>query len=376
MRISKYIAVFTAATLVAAVSAQAETFKFVPASGNLSDSNSWFGATSGFKVPGSTDEAAFANPDVGQGNQTVNVDVNHTVQKLTTTFAAQDVTNTVSGPGTLTIDGGGNWAVGVANQAGGAGGRLNIAGNVELNNAAGVTDIRSANSSGNVLEFTPTSTLTLTTVGVTLNFGSGGQIEFNGAINGAANLMIQCDNVSFNGDSSAHTGSILMNSSSAFLAVNGGTLGNSGTALVGNYGSNEVELNAADVINGMNIKSYGTFLLDVNAGQDDMGVIQEVNANGLTIDISDLGAGEELWFADNSGASSGWYGTMAIVGFEEGKIRFGTDANGLTVDQLAIISDDTYGLTDTGYLTVVPEPATIGLFAISALVFAVKRMDR
>jgi len=96
--------------------------------------------------------------------------------------------------------------------------------------------------------------------------------------------------------------------------------------------------------------------------------------NLLTLDLTGLGAGEEVWFANSAGGA--WSGTVSILGFQEDTLRFGTDASGLTAAQLGVISGDTYGLTSTGYLTVIPEPGTLGLLFIGGMGLFVSRRAR
>jgi len=298
------------------------------------------------------------------------MDVSATVKRVYADWDAQNYLNTISGPGTLTVGGGYAWIDGIANRAGGDGSYLAFAGKVVVNNSAGagaVTDIRNQNSGGNVIEFTPSSTLTLQSTLVTLDYTGGSAIRFNGTLAGSTDLMIQSGNVSFNAghNSSAHTGNILMNGSGAKLSINGGTVSAPGNQLIGNYGNNVIELNAANAINGAGISAWGALTLDVNAGQNNIGSINEVQANGLTIDISGLGAGEKLWFANSSGGA--WSGSVSILGFQEDVVRFGIDSSGLTLGQLGKINGGIYSLTGLGYLTAVPEPTTMGLLLLGGL---------
>ncbi len=76
-----------------------------------------------------------------------------------------------------------------------------------------------------------------------------------------------------------------------------------------------------------------------------------VGAGSLDIDIDNVV--DELVFADNSG--SDWdSGTLNLIGFQDGVIRFGTDSAGLTSTQLSQITVDdggtTLALDEDGYL--------------------------
>jgi len=110
-----------------------------------------------------------------------------------------------------------------------------------------------------------------------------------------------------------------------------------------------LELNAPDAINDANVVVGGSndFLLDVNADQSAMGVVNIADGE-LTVDV-DPGL-SNLFFKDSAGQAWG-SGSISIIGFRENTIRFGTDSNGLTQDQLAAIDGGSYTLTDSGYLT-------------------------
>ena len=90
-----------------------------------------------------------------------------------------------------------------------------------------------------------------------------------------------------------------------------------------------------------------------------------------TIDFGNA-AGEALWFADSSGKTWNSSDTLDLDGFVFGtdELRFGTDANGLTAAQLGMITVDGssvsgLSLDNSGYL--IPEPSTVGLIGLSAV---------
>jgi hypothetical protein len=372
MKTAKYAAILMAAITLASSAQAAQTYWVVP-SGDFSNPANWSAA------PTATDSPTFNNWPTVPANQSINMDVSASVQTVFNDWDAGTYVNTIDGLGTLTITGGGDWAQGIANRAGaGGGGTLNMAGKVVINNPFGVTDIRNQNGADNIIEFTSTSTLTLASTAVTLDFATGSAIRFNGTLNGSANLMIQSKNVSFNAghNSSGHTGDILLNGVGSKLTINGGTVSASGNQLIGNWGGNTIVLNAANAINGAGISSWGGLTLDVNAGQNNMGSINEVQASGLTIDILGLGLGEGLWFANSSGGA--WTGSVSILGFQENVVRFGTDSSGLTAGQLAKINGGIYSLDGSGYLTAVPvpEPTALALVLLGGMGLLVARRKR
>ena len=338
-----------------------------------SDANNWGG-----NVPDDNTETArfLGNADVD-----INVDQNFTVQSYTDGFAGTGFTTTIGGPGTLTFDRNLDSVVTIANSTGNDGSILRFTGNVAINNTAGgTTYAQNGNSAGNTILFDAGSTLTLTTG---LNATGSGSHQFNGTVAGSGTLGIAANNVSFGAghDSSTWTGDVSMNGTGRFLAINGGTVGNSGVDLRGNFGTNEIELNGANVINGANVTTgvsatTPNLTLDINANQVNMGTITLGAGSSLTLDL--LGSGvTSLFFADSS--SRNWNdATVSILGFQEGVIKFGSDASGLLPAQLAAIDDGLgnfgiYSLTSSGYLTAVPEPTTLGLLLFGAMGLAVRR---
>ncbi len=307
----------------------------------------------------------------GNASIAINVDSDHTIQSYSDAFAGAGFTNTLYGAGTLTIDRNASGQTGIANATGNAGGTLRLNGKVTVNNSAGGdTLLQNNNSAGNTTLFDTGSTLTLTTTLRTVQ-GAGGIIAFNGTLaSSAADLRIASDNVSFGTghNSSAFGKDIVFYLPGSKLAIDGGTVLNTGRKFQVNA-NGELELNAAHAINNANITlgAANNLLLDVNASQNSLGRLT-LGSGTLTIDLAAEVA--DLFFADSS--AQAWDGTVVINGFQEGVIKFGTDANGLTAAQLAAIGAG-YSLTESGYLTTIPEPATLGLIGLASAGFIVLR---
>jgi filamentous hemagglutinin len=306
------------------------------------------------------------------------MDANFLAGSIRASFGSQGGINTLSGLGTLTINGNASNALGFANQAGNSGGTMILNGKMTVNNTGGnfLTEARNDNSSGNAIVFDTASTLTLNTPLVTLN-SIGGTIAFNGTVAASSNyLVVQSNNVSFGtGHNSSSFGQdVFFWGSNRKLAVNGGTVLSSGRKIESQGANNELELNGANVINGANVSTAvagNSLLLDVNANQGNMGVIALGTGTTLTLDL--LGSGvTNLFFADSS--STAWNtGTVSILGFQENVIKFGTNSSGLTSAQLAAIDAGIYSLTNQGYLTAVPEPTALGLLLFGGMGLAVRR---
>jgi hypothetical protein len=130
--------------------------------------------------------------------------------------------------------------------------------------------------------------------------------------------------------------------------------------------------------------SFATALWDLNGHSNtNTGALIMANTNGLrsTIDFSDAAA-ESVWFAGSSNQTWTSAAILDLVGFDfdTDELRFGTNANGLTTNQLSkILIDgavvDTLALDSDGFL-VIPEPATIGMLGLGALVTLVLRKMR
>lgn len=361
------------ATMVAA-SAQANEAYWLPASGDFSTPANW---STGI-VPTPVDAPVF---DAG-ADQSINVDGNYTIERIYKDWNSGGFLNVIGGPGTLTVQG--NAAenyLGIANRSGANdGGGLQFAGNVVISRpwGNGFTEIRNDNGINNYIEFTSSSQLTLQTPLMALDFtGGAAAIRLNGNLLGSSELHIQSPTVSFNTghNSSAFVGNILFNDFGSKLAVNGGTVLSSASSFIGNWGSGELELNSANAVNDANLVTWGAnMLLDVNSSQNNMGGITLGGGTTLTIDVD--AAATSLFFDDSS--ANNWGGAVTINGFQEGVIKFGSDASGLTAGQLAAINGGIYNLTSGGYLTAlaVPEPTALALVLLGGMGWVAGRRNK
>ena len=104
--------------------------------------------------------------------------------------------------------------------------------------------------------------------------------------------------------------------------------------------------------------------------------ITAVASEKNVLDFSD--GDSSITFADSS--SEAWLNGLVVSNFEVGvdTLRFGTDASGLTSEQLAMITVDgkTGASLDPNGFLAIPEPATVGLFIISSITILIGRRMR
>jgi hypothetical protein len=332
-----------------ALPAYAQTVDWKAGGGNLwSNTANW---NSGVVPNSNTADARFNI----NNNVQINVDGTYTVRSYSTGFAA-NVSNVANEHlvygNTLTIDRNNASAGNGITHASNNNIKLKLDCDVTINNTnatPGDTYVVNQNGTSNIIEFGNNCALTLTTkLRTNTNVGS---IVFNCAFSpSTADLTINSSNVSFGAThNSSSFGKDVVLLANSKLAVDGGTVLNTGRKFQVNGTGAELELNAANAINDANVIVGGSnnFLVDVNANQSNMGAVTVTNGV-LTIDVDPVVT--NLFF--NNSSSQVWgAGSITIVGFKENTIRFGVDATGLDASQLAKIDSGAYTLTSNGYLT-------------------------
>ncbi|TLX75619.1 T9SS type A sorting domain-containing protein [Labilibacter sediminis] len=274
-------------------------------------------------LPDETDTYAQINNDVS-------LDANSTVLQI------RSVNNTVNaGAGKVTITG---TAAGLLQT--GAVGTFTVDAAVDIN-GSGVKNLQ-VNATDGKLVFGPNSTLTL------LNFAqvialktANREVQFNGALEGTSALRFgnnsnssfgaTANNANFDSELVFYAGAVVtvnMADNSTFIKAE------KKVQINGTGGS--LTLNGANVYKGnLSIGGANAFTLDVNQNQNDFGAIALAVDGTLTINMD--AAVTNLSFINTSSYNWGT-GSVVINGFKENVIRFGTDASGLTIEQLGQIN--------------------------------------
>jgi len=355
-----YPTLLAVSALIFSTSLHAQTTRVFTNAGtgdNWSESTNWTGGT-----------IADTNAEAAQLNASPTLDSSQTVARVQNFFASNSDL-TISGPGVLTVDPNAINAQGIRNTAGGGNnGGLVFNSDVIINDSAATgtsyTSVFFASTGGSSRHVTFQGNLTLQSR-LRTEDGTGGTVNFNGILaSSAADLQINSSSTTFGlGHDSSSFGRDVVMFANSMLSVDGGTVLNSGRKFQIN-GNAEIELNGADAINNANFVIGGgnSLTLDANSNQANFGIINLNTGSSLTLDLD--AAVTNFAFADSS-AQNWLTGTVSISGFQEGVIKFGSDASGLTTSQLDAIDGGAYSLTSSGFLTAIPEPGTLTLLLVS-----------
>ena len=216
--------------------------------------------------------------------------------------------------------------------------------NSAANTGAGGSKIWKLNSTNQVLTFAAGKTFTLSTDIVFQAQALSDRINFNGTIAGNKQLRLgtkAAANFGATYSGASHTGIIDINGGTSpnNVAVvsnvpDNGTFLNTGRQLnITNQGSS-ITINGANTLKGNISTGNNTTSLVINKNQSAIGLIS-MGTGGINLS-ADSGV-TAIAFADNSGQNWGT-GTIAITGVSNNEVSFGTDANGLTADQLSKIT--------------------------------------
>jgi hypothetical protein len=301
-------------------------------------------------VPNLTNTAAVRLPLLVESN----VDTNVSIKKIQNLFGAAGNIS-VGGTGIMTIDPGALNAYAIENVTENNH-QLNFKGNVTINNAAGFSRIRNLNGTQNTIRFDTGSTLTLTTALELFTGSNNGGYLFNGALAGSANFRLAAGVTATFGATSNNTNYsgefVFLANSNLIVNTADNGLFYSGLKFQVNGSGGTVTVNGANVFqSGITVGGTNIFNAVFNKNQSAMTNI--IFSGGGVLNLT-IGTGvTNLTFADNS--ENSWStGTLNIINFEEGVIRFGTDNTGLTSNQLAQINAPAAGeplaLDNNGFL--------------------------
>jgi len=262
-------------------------------------------------------------------------------------------------------------------------------------------------NNSSAVSHTINSDISIADTGNNRNINVGGGLTLNGTVSMATKQLYLAGSSSgtgtYNGNFNVYelsvsgvNGTHVFNNTVDNTIVGQLRLTGSGSTVIVNTADNvnfydginiQVNQNGTFILNGANVIGDSTkitvgatpssFVMQFNANED-LGALNIVSTNGGT--VLDLGSDvTSLVFDDSS--SYTWGSELVITNFRSGVIGFGTDATGLSSQQLALITAYDAGGTDvtsllqldsTGSL-VIPEPATIGLLGFSAAVLLAYR---
>lgn len=238
---------------------------------------------------------------------------------------------------------------------------LNLAGsgNIDISGGGGISIDVGINETGGSRSITKTG-------------NGGGVLSIKGLSTYTGTTTVEGGSMWVTNDGTSSFGNLVNTSG---LIINGGTFQLTGDSAI----TSRINDNA---ILTLNSNSHTVVSLMTNGLAETMSTVQ-VLSNSV-IDMGTLDAGNALVFADSS--SIAWSGELQIwnySGSDLDKLFFGSDASGLTSDQLDSISFYSDGgntllgtatILSTGEVVVVPEPATFGLIgALAALSLILKR---
>lgn len=206
------------------------------------------------------------------------------------------------------------------------------------------------NNNNQTITFGAGHTLTINTNLLFTASSLSSELNFNGTIAGAGQLKIGAkSNVNFGSTYSgaSHTGAFNVGGGTSpnnvtvvsNVSDNGTFLNNGRTLTISNQGAS-ITVNGANTLKGNINTGNNTVSLIINKNQSS---IKNITLGTGGINLSADPSVTSIAFADNS-AQTWATGTIAITGLADNEVSFGTDASGLTNDQLAQITYN--GCTD------------------------------
>ena len=215
---------------------------------------------------------------------------------------------------------------------------------VVVTSASGGAKTWRTNNNNQTITFGAGHTLTINTELIFSASSLSSQVNFNGTIAGAGQLKIgPKSNVNFGSaySGASHTGAFNVNSGASpnnativsNVADNGTFINNGRTLTVSNTGAS-ITVNGANTFKGNINSGNNTVSLIINKNQSS---IKNITMGTWGINLSGAEGVTSITFADNSAQNWGT-GTLAITGLADNEVSFGTDASGLTANQLAQIT--------------------------------------